>query len=223
MASTARVSQDQRAPAKASSFQAFLERKECSQLFIICCGQAGRVMMHPMEFLKETQLLSRNLLIIRDVAQTCYQRGVSDEARDIPALIEWLRQRVQALPHIKSVYCVGSSGGAYMAMLAGHFLKADAVWAFAPPVRLRVDGEGNLDYVDPRFADVAAILAEGNGVTRYRVYFNEGYEPDLESCSLLSDTPGVQLFPQAGGGHGVVLHLAATNRLSTMFPPVQRV
>ncbi|HVJ19008.1 MAG TPA: hypothetical protein VM686_26490 [Polyangiaceae bacterium] len=199
-----------------ASFHALLERRECSQLFILCCGQANRLMLHPLTFIRDTRLVDRNVLIIRDPAQGCYQRGVGGGLPDIPSLVGWLRQFIVDRPHLRKIYCVGSSGGAYMAMIAGHLLKADAVWAFAPAVELGSDGE--LDYVDPRFADLARVLGEGNGVTRHRVYYNESHEPDRVACGKLRETPNVQLLPQGGEGHGVIIHLAETNRLGSLFP-----
>jgi hypothetical protein len=203
--------------AQPDAFHALLERKECSQLFVLYSGMAGKMMMNPLAFLKETRLLERNILIIRDLRQSVYQLGVSPEYPDIPSLMEWQRQRIAALSHVRHVYCLGSSGGAYMALLSGHALKAEAVWAFAPPVVLRP--EPPLDHVDARFADLATILHEFNGVTRYRVYYNEAHTPDRLACSKLATAPGVQLFPQGGEGHGVLQHMLKTNRLQGLMPP----
>src|SRR5688572_32378201 len=153
MAITAPVPADQSVAAKAAQFHALIERRECSQLFVICCGQAGALMMDPIRFIREAQIIDRNVLIIRDPDQNCYQRGVSPELSDIPRLLDWLRARIAALPHVRTVYCLGSSGGAYMAMVAGHFLGAQAVWAFAPPAVVTV--QGRVHSVDPRFCDLA--------------------------------------------------------------------
>lgn len=202
------------------AFHALLERKDCAQLFVIFCGRAGRVMLDPLDFIKQTRIIDRNLLMLRDLNDCCYQRGVDRSVTDIPGLLDWLRGARGRLPHVRRLFCVGSSSGAYMALVAGHLLQAEGVWAFAPPGKL--DEHSGLDHVDARFADPALLLSESNGVTRYHVYYNELHEPDRAACQRLAGAPGVQLHPQEGEGHGVVLHLARTNRLTNLLPAFEK-
>ena len=76
-------------------------RKDCAQLFILFKGAVGKfMMMEPMRFLAETDLLSRNLVMIRDPHKSFYQCGVSETIGDFDALVEWLAAYRNDLPQV---------------------------------------------------------------------------------------------------------------------------
>jgi hypothetical protein len=72
--------------------------------------------------------------------------------------------------------------------------------------------------VDPEFADLSRILATSNGTTQYEIFFNESEQADRIAAQRLSPLPGVTLSPQAGQGHGVIVHLADTGQLERLLP-----
>jgi len=193
-------------------------RNDCAQLFVLYTGMAGRMMIPAMQFIEETKIVDRNLIIVRDLQHCCYQRGVSPNVPSVQSFLSWQQSLLQKkeLSHVREVYCVGSSGGAYAAMLSGHFLKAAKVWAFAPPVPV-LTGE-RVSYVDPEFADLSKVLTSDNETTKYRVYYNESMEFDRTAAQRLQGLPGVELLPQAGQGHGVIVHLAQQAQLGTLLP-----
>lgn len=124
---------------------AVFEAPSCAQVFIMFFGQqqppirgralrggAQEVLEDVPEFFKEAGLANRNIILFHDLSNRSYKEGVS---ADLPTramiyaqLSEWMAQR----PRIQEVYCLGVSAGGPMAMLAGDFLKAKVVWAFAP-------------------------------------------------------------------------------------------
>jgi hypothetical protein len=139
------------------------------------------------------------------------------------SFLKWQREVVARLPHVRETYALGTSAGAYAALVSGHFLKVSIVWAFAPPARIerqymRLPVAGCApDPLD--CTDLLQVLRAHNGVTEYRIYFNEAEEADRVAASQLARCPGVRLFPQGGEGHGVVHHLVETNQLVGMMPP----
>jgi hypothetical protein len=178
---------------------------------------AGQMMLPPMHFIQQAQILDRNLMVLRDLNHCCYQRGISPRYPDISSFLRWQSATLETkFPKVSEVYCIGSSGGAYAALLSGHFLKAKRVWAFAPPVPVEVTDR--ISYVDPEFADLSRVLAIDNGTTHYEIYFNESEHPDRIAAERLRGLPGVTLSPQAGKGHGVIVHLAETGRLPRLLP-----
>lgn len=196
-------------------------RQDCAQLFMLFTGMRGQLMMPPMTFIEQTRLVDRNLCMVRDLNECCYQRGVSKDLPDIPAFLHWQKVALSAFPHVRDVYCIGSSAGAYAALLVGHFLKVKQVFAFAPPVPVSLGDR--ITYVDERYANIAGVLAAGNGVTRFEVYYNEATEIDRVAAERLRGLPGVTLHPQQGSGHGVLPYMAKQGLLATLLPPFQRV
>lgn len=87
--------------------------------------------MSPFEFLRQSGLASRNLILLRDPYQAGYRRGVSERISSMDQLGESLQHRLEDYPHVKEVYCVGVSAGAMPAMLIGHRLRAITVWSFS--------------------------------------------------------------------------------------------
>jgi hypothetical protein len=195
-------------------------RQDCAQLFILYTGMAGRMMIPPMQFIQETRLIDRNLVIIRDLNQCCYQRGISPALPTMHQFLSWQQELVQKFRHVSEVYCIGSSGGAYASLLSGHFLKASKVWAFAPPVTVEVSER--ISYVDPEYCNVAKVLQTDNGKTQYEIYYNEAEEGDRLAAEQLASLPGVSAFAQPGKGHGVIVHLAKEGKLAGLLPAFKR-
>jgi hypothetical protein len=170
-----------------------------------------------MQFIQQTQILDRNLMILRDLNHCCYQRGISAQQPTIASFLRWQAHVIKAkFPKVSEVYCIGSSGGAYAALLSGHFLKVKKVWAFAPPVP--VETSEYIAYVDAQFGDLSRVLDKDNGTTEYEIFFNESLQSDRAAAERLRDLPGVTLSPQGGEGHAVVIHLAKTGRLKSLLP-----
>jgi hypothetical protein len=194
------------------------KRPDCAQLFSLFMGLGQRLMLPPFQFIQATGIADRNLIAYRDVRECLYQRGVSDDLPNLESFLSHERRSAGRLPWVKRRYAVGTSGGAYMAIVAGHVNRAEAVWAFAPPTKV---GERYAVPGQERFRDLAELLGEHNGVTQYRVYYNASEAPDVEAAERLARCPGVTLLPQEGQGHFVVSHLLETGQLATILPPFE--
>jgi hypothetical protein len=190
---------------------AVIVRRKCGQVFFVFAGDAGGVTMDPTAFLQTTRLLERNVVLLRDGAAGRYRH--SRDVHDLNGLVRWQRDRVADLPHVDQVYCLGASLAGYTAVVTGHLLHADAVWAFAPPTAITRPGVGN------PYRDLAVLLSEWNGRTRYHVLYNRSWAPDRSAAERIATLPGVELQPQEGRRHLVVEHLARTGALAGILPP----
>lgn len=182
-------------------------------LFFVYSGTQGGVMMSPLAFLQESGLSRENVVLLKDPSQTWFLEGISSRIDSWDALIGWHFGLLDGVSHVKRRYCVGSSMGAFAAIVFGHTLGVDTVWCFglnrtrAPVLNARGD-----------LWDVARLLAESNGVTRYQLHFNESWLPDREAALKLAGLPGVELFPHDGEGHMVLSHLVQRRALREVFP-----
>jgi hypothetical protein len=196
-----------------------LERTNSDQLVYVYTGSAQALMGQPAEFLAKALLLERNVVIFRDVYRAFYHKGISTAIDTFEKFLEWQKAFVKRSAHVRTLFCVGTSAGAYAALLFGHLLGAEEVWAFGPPTDIsgrRVVAEAG---VPQERADLAVLLKASNGRTRYNVYYNESYEPDRISAVRLAACDRVALWPQPGDGHQVVRTLLERDQLSTLLPP----
>jgi hypothetical protein len=198
-------------------------RKQSEQLFFVYTGIARALMVNATQFLSQTRLMLRNVVIFQDATRSCYLRGVSPELDSFEALLAWQIAFRDSQPHVRRVYCVGTSMGGYAALLFGHMLGAEAVWAFGPPTVPSRDAAGFVavpDEVPPERADLAVLLGRPNGRTKYHVYYNERFAADSAAAAHIAHCEGVSLWPQPGDGHNVVGGLLERNVLRNVFPPV---
>jgi hypothetical protein len=217
-------------------------RNDCAQLFFIYQGFGDRLMMPAMQFLKETGLLDRNLVMFRDIHKQFYLKGFSESVGDLPSMVRWQEQYAASLPHVRDSYCLGTSMGAFASIVCGHLLKAKTVWAFgltklyiAPserglgdvplptvadlPVRARVSRAIRRFTIRAPYLHLGELLARGNGVTEYRLFYNRDYRRDSRVAQALAGCPGVTLVPLEGHDHNVVASLVRDSALPGLFPP----
>ena len=96
------------------------------------------------------------------------------EIPDDDALIARLRRCREELPHVRKTYCSGPSSGGYAAILFGHYLHVDVVFAFAPVTLINLDdlkrfgGSKEVWRITEQHRDLAKLLAKHNGRTRYK-------------------------------------------------------
>lgn len=181
--------------------------------------------LRPLEFIRKTRIHDRNLLVYRDLQASFYFRGLSEQIPTMSRFLEWQQFQREAFTHVRTTYSVGVSSGAYAAICSGYFLRTKIVWAFAPPVTqidvTRLGSALRLDDTSQRCLDLVQLLAVGNGVTEYRIFYNEMYAPDRTAAERLSGCPGVMLCPQRGDGHLVVSALGQEGQLESIFVPFE--
>jgi hypothetical protein len=198
-------------------------RKQSEQLFFVYTGASRALMVNATQFLGQTRLMLRNVVIFQDATRSCYLRGVSTELDSFDALLEWHLMFRDSLSHVRRVYCVGTSMGGFAALLFGYLLGAEAVWAFGPPTVPARDAAGVVTVpadVPPERADLARLLSRPNGKTQYHVYYSEGFDVDRVAATHIAQCEGVTLWPQPGRDHNVVSGLLERNVLRNVFPPV---
>ena len=115
------------------------ERENSSQLYYVFHGMAGGLGIQPLTVLRETGLIHNNLVLLKDYYRFFYQAGLNPEITDVDAIIARLRRCREELPHVRQTFCCGPSSGGYAAILFGHYLQVDVVYAFAPVTLINLD------------------------------------------------------------------------------------
>ena len=194
-----------------------LIRPSSNQLFLVYTGNHQRLMTQPALFLSQARLLERNVVMFRSKPGGFYHQGISDSINSVDAFVAWQRALCAGLPHVRRVFCMGTSMGGYAALLYGYHLGVEAVWAFSPQtlVKKMVRNESGTRIVAN---DMAELLALGNGRTTYHIYYNQSHEVDERAAQRLAGSMGVHLWPQGGQGHVVVKHLLDSQQLASLFP-----
>ena len=197
--------------------------QQSSQLYYLFKGVEHRFMMNPLTFLSKTGILERNLVMLRDAACSLYHGTIADDLCGFESILARLQEYGQNLSGCSEVYCSGTSAGAYAAILFGHYLQVDVVIAFAPPTLIDVEEFRKRHSLSPswilpeKHRDLAALLAEGNGRTEYRLYYCRNCARDRIHAERLARCPGVSLHPQPGNKHNVVDILDNLGGLEEIF------
>src|SRR5690348_8645059 len=184
-------------------------RENSSQLYYVFHGMAGGLGIQPLTVLRETGLLRTNLVLLKDYYRFFYQAGLNPEIPNNDALMARLRKCREELPHVRYSYCSGPSSGGYAAILFGHYLEVDIVYAFAPVTLINLDdlkkfgGLRDVSRITEEHRDLAKLLAKYNGRTRYKIFYCEGNVRDRQYAEHIRGLPGVELCPQTGHTHNV--------------------
>ena len=191
-------------------------RHASNQLFHIYLGGVSSPAA-PINFFGETRLLERNIAIFRDRYSAFYQRGVSSELPSFEALLQWQLEFRRSCAHVRRFFCVGTCSGGYAALLFGHLLRAETVWAFEPLTR--PDDWLDDAAIPPERADLSVLLARWNGRTTYNIYRSTEEVKNRENLGRLASCPGVNSRPVPARPGSVLKHLIDQGGLETLFPP----
>jgi hypothetical protein len=199
------------------------ERENSSQLYYVFHGMAGALGIQPLTVLRETGLIHHNLVLLKDYYRFFYQAGLNPEITDIDAVIARLRRRREELPHVRQTFCCGPSSGGYAAILFGHYLQVDVVYAFAPVTLIKLNdlkkygGRKEISRITEEHRDLARLLAKHNGRTRYKIFFCDWHIRDRTYAERIQHLPGVELYPQPGTTHNVIQVMYESSRLREVF------
>ncbi len=218
------------APLTGSQF--VVERgQDPSALVVAFTGFAGKLSVPTFDFLRSTELLNYNRILLCDNSRTCYMNGIPPVAEDVGALVALLRRHIDQLAPKHTMF-IGSSGGSHAAVLFGHLLGADYVHAFSPhtnidPAYWRAsevpeDVEAysetivKMEHVPSAaraYFDLREVLRESNGKTAYNLHVCAQSPRDLARALRLDGLPGVTIHRHPCAHHRVGVWLASQRRL----------
>ena len=199
------------------------ERENSSHLCYVFHGMAGGLGIQPLTVLRETGLIHNNLILLKDYYRFFYHAGLNPEITDVAAIIARLRRCREELPHVRQTFCFGPSAGGYAAILFGHYLQVDVVYAFAPVTLINLDdlkkygGRKDISRITEQHRDLAHLLAKHNGRTRYKIFYCDASWRDRTYAEHLQGLPGVELCPQPGHTHNVIQVIYESGRLREIF------
>ena len=201
-------------------------RENSSQLYYVFHGMAGGLGIQPLTVLRETGLIHKNLVLLKDYYRFFYQAGLNPEITSVEATVERLQRCREELPHVQQTFCCGPSSGGYAAILFGHYLGVDIVYAFAPVTLINLDdlkkfgGCKDIERVTEEHRDLARLLKKHNGRTRYKIFYCDGHVRDRTYAARIQGLPGVELYPQPGTTHNVIQAIHDSGRLGEVFGTV---
>ena len=215
-----------------------LQNPACRQVFIIFSGGetlATDQNSSAQSFLEAAGLVDRNVILLRDSSVSFYTQGVSADCASAVELLAWLRGYLHALPAVDEVYCVGSSQGAYAALIYGRYLNATTVWTFGLPLLVFPDELANNAsmHLGPEHLarltkspppgpfdwNALRVLSEVQGLTEYRILFASENRNDRAVAERMRGLPRVVLQPQPGGDHRLIVSmLKKPDSLRSLFP-----
>jgi hypothetical protein len=201
--------------------------KDDSVLIIAFTGGVGKLQIPVFEFFETTKSLGYSRILLRDQYNQHYHRGIDSQRSDFPGLIAYLKDEIARLGPQKIV-CVGTSAGAYAAIMAGHHLGADVVHAFGPqtgpesPIpgvseaRSSVrDNRGRFDLVHlltgrrkQKLLDLTELLKNGNGKTTYFIHYCRGCVRDRLHAEHISGLPRMFTIGYPCDTHLVTIYMA---------------
>lgn len=174
-------------------------------------------------------------LHLRDFPQVMYQRGVPGISSDIDGTARWIQNQIEE-HDIQRVAFFGACAGGYAAIVLGHLLGADEVYAFSPvtllPTRsmrevvtfmrsersraisilnLRLKCDPRIDH---RYYDLARTLDDADGRTRFHLHYGVDNRRDRDWCFHLAHVPGVNLHGHPSETHPVSHDLKAWGQLA---------
>lgn len=149
-------------------------------------------------------------LFLRDVHKQWYVTGISQDLPDLTSVIEFLRTRYEGRP----IITIGSSAGAYAAIIAGVQLQAKRAFAFAPQLDL-ISLAKNSDWNDyelvKQFKDVntfrtissAVEVAKSAKSTRIFYFAQLDSKEDQREIQLAQASKTITSLLFKGKDHGV--------------------
>jgi hypothetical protein len=148
-----------------------IETPEGAPILVCFGGIAGGLIGPPFEFLRLTDGLDCHRMFVRDLEQCWYQMGLQTFGSSVPTSAAALAAFLAELAPTRRVF-LGTSSGAFAAVLFGVLTGADKVVAFAPQTSLRLGTrirfndhrwgpqirKARAHCVDPQHLDLLAVL-----------------------------------------------------------------
>ncbi len=209
---------------------------EPDTLIVAFAGRAGKLMLSGFEFFQITGSLPYSRILCKDPEQVWYFAGLDAAYPDVDSSVALLRRLIKGLSPQRLV-CVGTSMGAYAALLYGFLLGADRVHAFGTQTCLLQDYVRNerkpvhpelvdlMSYqplwdkagVKQDYLDLAPLLATDPRVHRYQIHYCSEFPLDLHAVQRLRGIPSVQLNAYPCDTHLVVKRMKSSGLLLNLL------
>ena len=212
-------------------------RVNVDTLVIAFTGFNHRLGMPNERFFESAGLADASKIVVSDESRRFTFFGLGCGLDTFEKVCDRLVHEVATTPH-ETLVVTGSSGGAYLAILYGHLLKANRVVCFAPYTYL--DPATNPD--DPalkkferilesleeipseldKYRTLRSVLGASNGVTRYHIHVSKHHEWDSRRVAELKGLPSVKVHQHPHATHGIASALAKSGRLERCFSSPER-
>jgi dienelactone hydrolase len=154
-------------------------------------------------FYKNLEPLPFSRIYVRDPADRWFQRGIGSGLDTPDALAAHLRVVLKALKPARIV-TTGASMGGYAALLFGHLLRAQAVFAMSPQTIIdrRLPHTPPEDFAGHPYFDLAPLLrARDRHRPPTHILFGSDDMVDIWNAARIARLPGDVHFPVAGRDH----------------------
>lgn len=197
-----------------------LTRPRSAQLYLIYGGMdayidgASICSMGLLRFMQISGLSGRNLTWIRDPNFNNFAGGFSEEVPNLLSLEAWHEQHIASMPHVREVYTLGYSSGAYAALWFAHRLRAKKAWAFSPRT---ADGATDAEAKQA----LRERLSTTNGSTAFEIWYAARNRMDRHFAENVGDCPGVTVHPHRlyGGTHFLLDRMIESGEFQRLLPP----
>lgn len=200
------------------------------KLFLFFGGIAGAIGMPPFEFYRASRILDYSKIFLRDISQSCYQRGLPTIGKNAHAVGAYLKDRIIE-SGASEIYFVGNSMGGFAALLFCSMLQLGKAIVFSP--QTFVSSEKRQSYGDDRWPDQIKNLHEAHTAADIhelkpwiqncypqmpaRVYVSTSDTLDMHHVSELADFSNIEIYRFPIGGHGLVTELRNNGLLENIL------
>lgn len=176
-------------------------------LLIAFCGIARRLMLPLPYFLQSLPCGGWDVLLLQRLPSVSYLSGLEGVAADLPGVVRYLRRAIAGRDYRRTVV-LGTSGGAYAAVLAALLMEADR----------GVSVGGNLPAAGSEPAAAARRVLEqlqtGAASPELCYVFGAGFQRDASAAAVLREIHGGLVLPIPGVDiHGVFAPLLKRGQL----------
>ena len=163
-------------------------------------GMETRLGMPPAEFMRSLESFDVEQVFFKDFFQCWYQKGLLSYTDNLIDTIEWLKNFKKENGHEK-VITVGTSAGAYAAIVFGVAIKARKIIAFGPQTKIETKIKNRLEikkqWYDTHklFLDLNVFLSNQKEIPPIEIYFGEQCLPDKVEAENIENYKEVCLYP----------------------------
>jgi hypothetical protein len=184
-------------------------------LVIGLTGNMRRLMLPAPVILQQLYPFGADLLMLWSRSGTAFRSGVAGHSPDLPGTVAWLRETV-ASHGARRIVILGTSAGAFPAILVAHALGADAV--LAAGTRVTAPETYWPDAPVPDIGDVVASAAQGTVPPVVHLVFGADSEPDVTDAHRVAEAvPTAHLITIDGAGHSCLAPLVHRRQLQSVL------